>query len=37
MNIMTQYPRCLTLIVLVVTGVAIDLMQHWFAPGRGGV
>jgi hypothetical protein len=35
MNIMTQYRDAWTLIVLVVTGVAIDLMQHFFAPGPG--
>ncbi|MDA0160104.1 hypothetical protein OM076_07510 [Solirubrobacter ginsenosidimutans] len=33
MNIMTEYRDAWTLIVLVLTGVSIDLMQHWFAPG----
>jgi hypothetical protein len=33
MNIMTEYRDAWTLIVLVLTGAAVDLMQHWFAPG----
>ena len=35
MNIMTEYRDAWTLIVLVLTGVSVDLMQHWSAPGPG--
>jgi hypothetical protein len=34
MNVMTEYRDAWTLITLTLTGLAIDLMQSWFAPAR---